>query len=158
MAQYTEKVLSEIAWADTSDFKDIVKGEESKEKSSKAKKGKEMNRGVQNAIKFYDKVLDASMVVLLSKAKVSFPKGLLDKTTSMIKLMEKAFAAPTSGLQPQTSGFQPAKPRASLSLSMFLSLFLFPFLLFPSPFPYPFPLLPFPFPFPLPFPFLLMIF
>jgi DNA relaxase NicK len=83
-----EAILKCVEWSATSDFKNILGG--TKNVGGKKKKAEEANRGVQNAIRFYDKMIQAQLVHLLSCARVGFPKGLLDSSSKMIKLMEKA--------------------------------------------------------------------
>ena len=86
-----EAILKCADWSATSDFKSILGGSKTVgPRSGKKNQGEETNRGVQNAIRFYDKMVQAQLVHLLSCARVSFPKGLLDSSSKMIKLMEKA--------------------------------------------------------------------
>jgi hypothetical protein len=71
-------LLAKVTWAKTSDFKLTGTNEKTRE------------RLVQDALRVYDRVTAANLAILLSSARVEWPKGVLDLTSKLVKFSEKA--------------------------------------------------------------------
>ena len=74
----TEEILAGVTWATTSNFKVTPGADSTLEK-----------RKVADILKCYDRAMEFSLGPLLSRARVEFPKGILDLTFKLILISQK---------------------------------------------------------------------